>query len=62
MTYKIIDLYTGNLVGTYLTKEKAERGVTHLVNKPNETRYSIEPLVAPVAKKVERTNDKQESN
>ena len=62
MTYKIIDLYTKNLVGTYSTKEKANRGVTHLVHEPNATRYSIEPLVAPVAKKVERTNDKQESN
>tara|TARA_B100001559_G_C16487276_1_gene616644 strand:- start:778 stop:966 length:189 start_codon:yes stop_codon:yes gene_type:complete len=62
MTYKIIDLYTGNLVGTYLNKEKAERGLTHLVHEPNQTRYAIQPLVAPAAKKVERTNDKKESN
>jgi hypothetical protein len=62
MSFKIVDLKTGNLVGTYATKAKAERGVTHLVSEPNESRYSIQSLVAPVAKKVEKSNDKKESN
>ena len=59
MTYQLIDLYTNKVLGTYETQAKAERGESHLVHEPNETRYEIKAPAKPKAKKL---NDKQESN
>jgi hypothetical protein len=54
MSYKLIDLYTEKVLGTYETTEAANKAQSHLVNEPGETRYAIEaPVVQkPKAKKA----------
>ena len=49
MTYKIVDLRTEKVLGSYETAEQAARAESHLVHEPGETRYAIE---APVVKKT----------
>ena len=49
MTYKIVDLRTKKVLGSYETAEQAARAESHLVHEPGETRYAIE---APVVKKT----------
>ena len=54
MTYKLVDLYTEKVLGTYETAEQAVKAESHLVHEPSETRYAIEtPVVKkPKAKKA----------
>ena len=49
MTYKIVDLRTKKIIGTFETAEQAVRAESHLVHEPGETWYAIE---APVVKKT----------
>ena len=49
MTYKIVDLRTEKVLGSYETAEQAARAESHLVHEPGETWYAIE---APVVKKT----------
>ena len=48
MTYKIVDLRTEKVLGSYETAEQAARAESHLAHEPGETWYAIE---APVEKK-----------
>ena len=60
MTYKIVDLRTEKVLGTYETAEQAARAESHLVHEPGETWYAIE---APVTKtKTKKTRVKKESD
>ena len=54
MTYKLVDLYTEKVLGTYETADQAAKAESHLVHEPGETRYAIEtPAVKkPKAKKA----------
>ena len=54
MTYKLVDLYTEKVPGTYETADQAVKAESHLVHEPGETRYAIEtPVVKkPKAKKA----------
>ncbi|MAR51489.1 MAG: hypothetical protein CL831_00265 [Crocinitomicaceae bacterium] len=60
MTYKIVDLRTKKIIGTFETAEQAVRAESHLVHEPGETWYAIE---APVVKKTKakKTDVKKES-
>jgi len=49
MTYKLVDLYTEKVLGTYETADQAVKAESHLDHQPGETRYAIE---APVVKKT----------
>ena len=49
MTYKLVDLYTQKVLGTYETGEQAAKAESHLDHQPGETRYAIE---TPVVKKT----------
>lgn len=59
MTYKLVDLYTQKVLGTFLTAEKAAQAESHLMHEPGETRYAIE---APAAKttKTKKARAKKE--
>jgi hypothetical protein len=61
MTYKLVDLYTQKVLGTFLTAEKAAQAESHLMHEPGETRYAIE---APVVKKpkAKKARVKKESD
>ena len=48
MTYKIVDLRTEKVLGSYETAEQAARAESHLAHEPCETWYAIE---APAVKK-----------
>ena len=54
MTYKLVDLYTEKVLGTYETADQAAKAETHLIHAPGETRYAIEAPVVnkPKAKKA----------
>ena len=54
MTYKIVDLRTEKVLGTYDTAEQAAKAESRLMHVPGETWYVIEaPAVKkPKAKKV----------
>ena len=54
MTYKLVDLYTEKVLGTYETADQAVKAESHLMHEPGETRYAIEaPVVTkPKAKKA----------
>jgi hypothetical protein len=60
MTYKIVDLRTEKVLGTYETAEQAVRAESHLMHEPGETWYAIE---APVVKKTKakKANVKKQS-
>lgn len=60
MTYKLVDLYTEKVLGTYETAEQAAKAESHLDHQLGETRYAIE---TPVVKKpkVRKTRVKKES-
>ena len=49
MTYKLVDLYTEKVLGTYETADEAVKAESHLMHEPGETRYAIE---APIVKKT----------
>jgi len=49
MTYKLVDLYTEKVLGTYETADQAVKAESHLMHEPGETRYAIE---TPVVKKT----------
>ena len=51
MTYKLVDLFTEKVLGTYETAEQAVKAESHLDHQQGETRYAIE---APVVKKKTR--------
>ena len=61
MTYKLVDLYTEKVLGTYETADEAVKAESHLMHEPGETRYAIE---APVVKKpkAKKARVKKESN
>ena len=61
MTYKLVDLYTQKVLGTYETGEQAAKAESHLDHQPGETRYEIE---TPVVKKPKskKASAKKESN
>lgn len=42
MTWKLIDLYTEKVLGTYETAEQVAKAESHLDHQPGETRYSIQ--------------------
>ena len=48
MTYKLVDLRTDKVLGTYDTADQAAKAESRLVHEPNETWYAIE---APAVKK-----------
>ena len=54
MTYKLVDLYTEKVLGTYETAEQAVKAELRLDHQQGETRYAIEaPVVQkPKAKKA----------
>ena len=54
MTYKLIDLYTNKVLGTYETGEQVAKAESHLDQQPGEARYSIETesVKKPKAKKA----------
>jgi len=60
MTYKLVDLYTQKVLGTYETGEQAAKAESHLMHEPGETRYAVE---APVVKKTraKKANVKKQS-
>ena len=60
MTYKLVDLYTQKVLGTFLTAEKAAQAESHLMHEPGETRYAVE---TPVVKKTKakKASAKKES-
>ena len=49
MTYKLVDLYTEKVLGTYGTAEEAVKAESHLDHQQGETRYAIQ---TPVVKKT----------
>ena len=61
MTYKLVDLYTEKVLGTYDTADQASKAESHLDHQPGETRYAIE---TPVVKKpkVKKASVKKESD
>ena len=61
MTYKIVDLRTNQVLGTYPSAAEATKAETRLMHEPNETRYAIE---APVVKKTKakKASVKKESD
>ena len=61
MTYKLVDLYTEKVLGTYETAEQAVKAESHLDHQQGETRYAIE---APVVKKTKakKASVKKESD
>ena len=42
MTWKLIDLYTNKVLGTYETGEQVAKAESRLDHQPGETRYSIQ--------------------
>ena len=48
MTYKIVDLRTDKVLGTYETADQAAKAESRLMHEPGETWYAIE---APAVKK-----------
>ena len=54
MTYKLVDLYTKKVLGTYETAEQAVKAESRQIHEPGETRYAIEtPVIKkPKAKKA----------
>ena len=54
MTYKIVDLRTEKVLGTYDTAEQAAKAESRLMHVPGETWYAIEApaLKKPKAKKA----------
>jgi len=61
MTYKLVDLYTQKVLGTYDTADQASKAESHLDHQPGETRYAIE---APAVKKTKtkKASVKEESD
>ena len=41
MTYKLVDLFTEKVLGTYENAEQAVKAESHLDHQPGETRYAI---------------------
>ena len=68
MFYKLLDTFTGKVLGEYETKAQAEKAETHLIHEPGESRYELVEPPAPkkVSKKkavvTEEADDKEESN
>lgn len=60
MSYKLIDLYTEKVLGTYETAEAANKAESHLSHEPGDNRYLIE---LPVTKKpkAKKTSVKKQS-
>jgi len=61
MTYKLVDLFTEKVLGTYENAEQAVKAESHLDHQSGETRYAIE---APVVKKTKakKASVKKESD
>ena len=60
MTYKILDLRTEKVLGTYETADQAAKAESRLMHVPGETLYAIQ---APVTKsKPKKTRVKKESD
>jgi len=60
MTYKIVDLRTDKVLGTYETADQAAKAESRLAHEPGETWYAIN---APVTKpKPKKTRVKKESD
>ena len=60
MTYKLVDLFTKMVLGTYDTAEQAARAELCLDHQPGETRYAIETPVV-TKPKVKKARVKKES-
>ena len=60
MTYKLVDLYTEKVLGTYDTADQAAKAESHLDHQPGETRYAIETPVV-TKPKVKKARVKKES-
>ena len=60
MTYKLVDLYTEKVLGTYETADQATRAESHLDHQLGETRYAIETPVV-TKPKVKKARVKKES-
>ena len=60
MTYKIVDLRTDKVLGTYETADQAAKAESRLMHEPGETWYAIE---APAVKKpkAKKASVKKES-
>tara|TARA_Y100000401_G_scaffold99356_1_gene87583 strand:+ start:238 stop:423 length:186 start_codon:yes stop_codon:yes gene_type:complete len=54
MTWKLIDLYTNKVLGTYETAEQVAKAESHLDHQPGESRYSVqtESVKKPKTKKA----------
>ena len=61
MTYKIVDLRTDKVLGTYETADQAAKAESRLAHEPGETWYAIE---APAEKKpkAKKARVKKESD
>lgn len=61
MTYKIVDLRTEKVLGTFDTADQAAKAESRLMHVPGETWYAIE---APVVKKTKtkKASVKKESD
>ena len=61
MTYKIVDLRTDTVLGTYETADQAAKAESRLMHVPGETWYAIE---APAVKKTKtkKASVKKESD
>ena len=61
MTYKIVDLRSKKVLGTYESAAAAAKAESRLVHEPNETWYAIE---APAVKKpkAKKASVKKESD
>ena len=59
MTYTLKDLYTNKVIGTYGTKDAAEKAMGNSVQEPGENRYEI---VSPKKSKPKVVDVEEESN
>ena len=62
MSYKLLDTFTGKVLGEYETKAQAEKAESHLIHEPGESRYKIVGPPAPKKVSKKKTDGKEESN
>ena len=62
MSYKLIDTFTGKVLGEYETQAQAEKAESHLIHEPGENRYEIVAPPAPKKVSKKKANVEEESN
>ena len=62
MFYKLIDTFTGKVLGEYETQAQAEKTESRLMHEPGENRYEIVAPPAPKKVSKKKADVKKESN